>query len=183
MSTADRYRKVAGQFTRTADGVPDGAWDNPAPCEGWVARDVVRHLVEWFPPFLADGAGVTLPSGPSVDDDPAAAWRVMSDGVQAVLDDPASASQRFSHPRAGEHALPDAIDMFFLGDVLIHTWDLARATGQDEALDPAEVEAMYVGMQPFDEVLRSSGHYGSRVIVPDDADAQTKLIAFTGRQP
>ena len=37
-STAERYRKVAGQFTRTADGVPDGAWDTPAPCEGWVAR-------------------------------------------------------------------------------------------------------------------------------------------------
>jgi len=182
-NTAERYRKVAGQFTRTADGVPDGAWDNPAPCEGWVARDVVRHLVEWFPPFLQQGAGLALPSGPSVDEDPAASWRVMSDGVQAVLDDPTTESRRFSHPQAGEHALPDAIDMFFLGDVLIHTWDLARATEQDETLDRAEVEAMFAGIQPFDEVLRSSGHYGPRVTVPDDADVQTKLIAFTGRQP
>ena len=59
----------------------------------------------------------------------------------------------------------------------------ARATEQDETLDRAEVEAMFAGIQPFDEVLRSSGHYGPRVTVPDDADVQTKLIAFTGRQP
>jgi Mycothiol maleylpyruvate isomerase N-terminal domain len=42
---SDRYRRVAGQFTRRVEAVPDGAWDNPAPCEGWVARDVVGHLV------------------------------------------------------------------------------------------------------------------------------------------
>ena len=42
---------------------------------------------------------------------------------------------------------------------------------------------MFVGMEPIDEVLRQSGHYGARVEVPDDADEQTKLIAFTGRRP
>jgi hypothetical protein len=38
---AERYRRVAGRFTDTARAVPDGAWENPAPCDGWVARDVV----------------------------------------------------------------------------------------------------------------------------------------------
>jgi hypothetical protein len=38
-------------------------------------------------------------------------------------------------------------------------------------------------MEPLDEVLRQSGQYGARVTVPDDADEQTRLIAFTGRQP
>jgi uncharacterized protein (TIGR03086 family) len=70
-----------------------------------------------------------------------------------------------------------------MGDVLLHTWDLARATGQDETLDPDEVAMMYEGMLPMDEHLRASGHYGPRVAVPDDADVQTKLIAFVGRQP
>jgi hypothetical protein len=42
---------------------------------------------------------------------------------------------------------------------------------------------MYEGMAPMDEVLRASGHYGPRVAVPDDADAQTRLLAFIGRQP
>jgi hypothetical protein len=38
-------------------------------------------------------------------------------------------------------------------------------------------------MLPFDAALRASGHYGPKVDVPDTADDQTKLIAFTGRRP
>jgi uncharacterized protein (TIGR03086 family) len=182
-AVADRYRRVAGTFTARARGVPEGRWDDLSPCEGWVARDVVRHLVEWFPGFLESGAGVTLPSGPSVDDDPVATWTTMSDGVQAVLDDPSTSEREFDHPMAGHHTLAGAIDMFFLSDVLVHTWDLARATGQDETLDPDEVHRLLIGSEPYDEMLRSSGHYGPRVPVPDDADEQTRLIAFMGRQP
>lgn len=180
---SERYRTVADQFTRVAVAVPDDAWDNPAPCEGWVARDVVRHMVDWIPPFLESGAALELPPGPKVDDDPVGAWKALSDGVQALLDDPQIAAGEFSHPQAGTHTIEDAISMFFLNDVLIHIWDLARATGGDETLDAAEVHRMLAGIEPYDEMLRSSGHYGPRVAVSDDADEQTKLIAFLGRQP
>ncbi len=88
-----------------------------------------------------------------------------------------------THPQAGTHRLEDAIAMFFLGDVLVHTWDLARAAGLDETLDQEVVHDMLLGMEPLDEMLRDSGHYGPKVTVPDDADEQTRLIAFTGRQP
>jgi hypothetical protein len=139
VSPAEEHRRVAALFTERVRGTPPAAWDAPAPPEGWTARDVVRHLVEWFPAFLEAGAGVRLPSGPSVDDDPVAAWRVHSDGVQALLDDPATATRTLSNP--------------------------------------------HVGDLPLDEVLRASGHYGPRVAVPADADVQTRLIAFTGRDP
>jgi uncharacterized protein (TIGR03086 family) len=180
---SERYRTVADHFTDVASAVPDDAWDNPAPCEGWVARDVIRHLVEWIPPFLESGANIDVPVGPRVDDDPVGAWRALSDRMQALLDDPEIAAGGFSHPQAGRHTIEDAIAMFFLNDVLIHTWDLARATGGDEALDAAEVHRMFSGIEPYDEMLRASGHYGPRVAVPDDADEQTKLLAFVGRQP
>ena len=180
---AERYRTVAAGMTRTAKAVPADAWDNRAPCDGWVARDVVRHMVEWIPGFLRSGADVDLPAGPSVDDDPVAAWQVLSDGIQGVLEDPQIAGSQFDHPRAGRHSVEDAIATFFLGDVLIHTWDLARATGVDEALDADEVHRMFEGIEPYDEMLRASGQYGPRVAVPSDADEQTKLIAFMGRQP
>jgi hypothetical protein len=42
---------------------------------------------------------------------------------------------------------------------------------------------MLEGMQSIDEMLRASGQYGPKVATPDDADEQTKLIAFTGRNP
>jgi uncharacterized protein (TIGR03086 family) len=76
-----------------------------------------------------------------------------------------------------------AIDQFGTNDILVHTWDLARATGLDETLDATEVGRMLAGMEPYDEAMRQSGHYGPRVEVPDDADEQTRLIAFTGRRP
>ena len=54
---ADEHRRIAGVFTVTVEGTAADAWDRPAPVEGWVARDVVRHLVEWLPAFLQGGAG------------------------------------------------------------------------------------------------------------------------------
>ena len=181
-SPADEHRRVAAAFTSTVEGTAPAAWDNPAPPEGWVARDVVRHLVEWFPAFLQGTTGITLPGGPPVDDDPAGAWRAQTEAVQALLDDPTVAEREHDFPHIGTMSLGQAIAMVYVGDVFLHRWDLARATGQDETLDPDEVAALYEGMLPLDEMLRQSGQYGPKVDVPDDADVQTKLLAFIGRR-
>ncbi len=180
---ADEHRRIAAAFTATVEGTAPDAWDNPAPPEGWTARDVVGHLVEWFPGFLQWSAGIALPAGPSVADDPVAAWRTQTGAVQALLDDPASAERVHDFPHIGAMPLQQAIDMIYTSDVFLHRWDLARATGQDETLDPDKCAAMLEGMLPMDEVLRQSGQYGPRVEVPADADVQTKLLAFIGRTP
>jgi uncharacterized protein (TIGR03086 family) len=180
---SEEFSEVAAGFGRLVEGAPPDAWERPAPVEGWVARDVVRHLVEWFPSFLEGGAGISLAPGPSVDDDPVGAWRTLQDGVQDLLDDPATADKVLTNPHIGEVPVPQAVSRFFTGDVFLHTWDLARATGQDETLDPERCAVMLAGMEPMDELLRSSGQYGPRVPVPDDADVQTRLIAFIGRDP
>jgi uncharacterized protein (TIGR03086 family) len=180
---ADHYRRTAAAFSQRVREVPDGAWDNPAPCEGWVARDVVRHLVEWPPSLLFDTWGLPRPAMPSVDDDPVGAWEVMDRAFQGALDDPAVAGRVEDVPRMGPMSFGQAFDMLVTSDVFLHTWDLARATGLDETLDPDECHRLFVGMEPMDEVLRASGHYGPRVAVPEDADEQTKLLAFIGRRP
>jgi len=180
---AQEFRDIGGRFGAVVAGVRPDQWDDPAPVDGWAARDVVRHLVEWFPSFLAAGSGVHLPAGPSVDDDPAGAWQHLQREVQALLDDPASAERVLSNRHIGDVALPQAVSQFFTGDVFMHTWDLARATGQDDTLDADTCAEMFAGMEPLDEMLRASGQYGARVPVPDDADPQTKLIAFIGRDP
>jgi uncharacterized protein (TIGR03086 family) len=178
---AERHRQVAGLFTERVRGTAD--WGAPAPVPGWAARDVVRHLVEWFPGFLASGTGIALPKGPSVDDDPVAAWQVHCDGVQAVLDDPATADRKLSNPHIGTLPLAGAIDQFYTSDVFMHTWDLARATGQDERLDPDFCAQLLAGMEGMEAVIRSSGQYGPRVEVPADADVQTRMLGFIGRHP
>jgi len=179
---AERYRTIAGQFTDRVTSVPVGAWDNPAPCEGWLARDVVRHLCEWVPSFFQSSTGIDLPKATNVDTDPAAAWATLTEAIQALLDDPDVASREFDMPM-GRMSVENAVDMIVTNDVFLHAWDLARATGQDETLDAEEVHRMFEGMEPMDDLLRQSGHYGPRVEVADDADEQTKLIAFIGRRP
>ena len=181
LSPAERHRQIAGAFTDRVYGAKN--WDAPTPVAGWVARDVVRHLVEWLPALLSGGAGVRLPTGPSVDEDPVAAWQVHVDAVQALLDAPATGEKMLVNPHIGEVPLDQAIDRFYTSDVFMHTWDLARATGQDDRLDAAYCAALTAGMEPMDEILRVSGQYGPRVPVPADADAQTRLVGFIGRDP
>ncbi|MCB0977093.1 MAG: TIGR03086 family protein [Acidimicrobiales bacterium] len=183
-SPSETFRSVASRFSTVVDGVRSAdAWDAPSPVAGWTARDVVGHLVEWFPAFLAAGTGIELSPGPSVVDDPAGAWRVLCEEVQDLLDEPGSVDVMLINEHIGEVPLPQAIDRFFTGDVFMHTWDLARATGQDDTLDPGRCEETYLGMLPMDEMLRSSGQFGPRVDVPEDSDFQTKLIGFIGRDP
>jgi uncharacterized protein (TIGR03086 family) len=176
------FETVADGFTRRVEDVPDAAWSNPSPCEGWDARDVVRHLVEWMPAFFLQGWEVETPELPSVDDDPGAAWAALREALQAALDDPAVADRARDTPM-GHVTFAEAFAMAGTPDVLVHTWDLARATGQDERLDPDLVREMAAAIEDADDTpMRESGHYGPRVEVPADADDQTRLLAWMGRQ-
>jgi uncharacterized protein (TIGR03086 family) len=185
---AARFEEVAAGFTARVDAVPADAWERPAPCEGWVARDVVRHLVEWLPGpgFLLGTFDVETGPIPSVETDPAGAWAVVRDAIQRALDDPATATRVEDCGPPGRLSLEATIAMTCTPDVLIHTWDLARATGLDERLDPDEVHRQLAGIEALppevDQAMRSSGHYGPRVAVADDADEQTRLLAFMGRK-
>lgn len=178
---AARHRAVAGTFTERAEGVSD--WDAPAPVAGWTARDVVIHLVEWFPAFLAQGGEQRLSPGPDVATDPLGAWRHQADAVQALLDDPDVAASSFAHPYLPEQPLGAAVTAYYTSDVFMHTWDLARATGQDERLDPDLCGDLLAGMRQMEDVLRGSGQYGPAVPIADDADVQTRMLGFIGRDP
>ncbi|HYD11004.1 MAG TPA: maleylpyruvate isomerase family mycothiol-dependent enzyme [Acidimicrobiales bacterium] len=189
---SERFARVADGFTRCVEAVPstDEAWARPAPCEGWTARDVVRHLCEWLPGpgFLLGTFGVSTGGMPSVDDDPAGAWRVLRDAIQGGLDDPAVAGRVEDCGPPGSMSFEAAVDMTCTPDVLIHTWDLARAAGlpEHEQLDAAEVARQVAGIEQLppevDAAMRSSGHFGPRVEVAADADELTRLLAFNGRE-
>lgn len=188
--SSERFTRVADGFTRCIADVPDGAWSQPAPCEGWVARDVVRHLCTWLPGpgFLLGTWGIETPGMPSVDDDPAGAWAAVRDAVQRGLDDPSIAERVEDCGPPGQMTFQAAVDMTCTPDVLIHTWDLARAAGlpEHEALAPEEVARQVAAIDQLppevDEAMRGSGHFGARVPVGDDADELTRLLAFYGRR-
>src|SRR5690348_11664188 len=137
---ADRYSRVSGQFTERVRAVPPDAWDNASPCEGWTARDVVGHLTGWIPEFFG-AQGVAFPTVPSVSDDPVGAWEAVQSAIAGALADPDLAAKQVETP-FNRQSLAETVDMIVTGDVFTHTWDLARATGQSEKLDPEQLQRM-----------------------------------------
>lgn len=176
---AARFQGVAGRFSALVRGTTD--WDAPSPVDGWAARDVVEHLVTWLTGLLGTH-GVELPSAPG-DAGPAARWETHVVAVQALLDDPASRDRVVRDPHFPEMSLTQVVDRLWTTDVFMHTWDLARATGQDASLDAEHCDELMAGMEPMDAMLRASGQYGPRVEVAAGADPQARLVAFIGRDP
>jgi uncharacterized protein (TIGR03086 family) len=176
-----RYAAIADGFTELVSGTRD--WNAPSPVAGWAARDVVWHLVDWLPGLLSSGASIELSQRDPTTSDPSTDWAVLDGDVRAMLSRPEIVSGPFAHPQAGTMTVGAAIDMLYTPDVFMHSWDLARATGQPIDLDADYCAGLLAGMEGIEEMLRSSGHYGTRVDVPGDADVQTRLIAFIGRDP
>ena len=68
-------------------------------------------------------------------------------------------------------------------DSVIHTWDLARATGQSETLDSDQLQRMIAGLGAMpEEALRADGMFGPRIDVPADADDQSRFLGYVGRR-
>ena len=177
----ERFERITERFTDRVRGVPADAWDNPSPCQGWTARDIVGHLCQWIPGFFG-AQGVDFPAVPSVGDDPVGAWETVQATVSKALTDPTMAVKPVETPFSTQ-SFAETVDMIVTGDVFTHTWDLARATGQDETLDPDQLQRMIAAMGTMpDEVLRAEGMFGPPIDVPDDADDQTRFLAYVGRR-
>ena len=178
---AARHRAAAQLFAERVRGVSD--WSADAPPEGWDARAVVHHLLEWLPGLLSNGLGVELSPEEPDDDGLAEAWDRRSAEVQRLLDDRAEASRPYTSEMFGEMTLADVVDRFYTSDVVMHSWDLARASGQDDRLPRQFVEQSYAGMEPMGDMLAASGQFAKRVPVAEDADVQDRFIGLIGRDP
>jgi uncharacterized protein (TIGR03086 family) len=177
----DRYQRVTGEFPARVRAVPLDAWDNPSPCEGWTARDVVGHLTGWIPGFFG-AHGLEFPPTPSVQDDPVSAWETVQVTLAEALLNSALAAREVKTPFSTQ-SLAETVDMIVTGDVFTHTWDLARATGQDETLDANQLQLMISAMGAMpEEALRADGMFGPPIAVSADVDDQTKFLAYVGRR-
>jgi uncharacterized protein (TIGR03086 family) len=176
---SDRYSRVASGFATRLEHCPTGTLDNLSPCEGWTGRDVASHVIHVHRRVLAalDGADGGMPAA---EDDLVAAFLVVSRGVSAALLDPTRASRNVSG-MFGEQSFEQLVGRLLCADTLVHSWDLARATGQDDRLDADAAEKALEFLEPIDEAVRRPGGFGSKLVPAPEADAQSRLLAFTGR--
>ena len=178
MDIIDRYDEAATGFTARLDAVTDDQWTNPTPCTDWNVRELVDHVIA-IQRQLPEGLGVV------VDDDGAdvrATWKAVRDGAFAVLREPGVLERTMRGMRGNEVPVEMAL-IPRLSDLHVHTWDLARATGGDERLNPEIAAIVLERLKPNDEALRKSGSFGPKVEPPPDADAQVELLCFLGRRP
>jgi uncharacterized protein (TIGR03086 family) len=177
---SDRYRRLSDQFSERLAAVPLDGWNAPTPCEDWNARQLVQHVVDSQGMFLGL-VGRQMGDIPSVDDNPKAAFDAARDQVLADLEDPERAKVEFEG-FFGRSTFEAAVDRFLSFDLVVHGWDLARATGQDEHIDDADVRRVREDSAKFGDAIRSSGAMGPEVEAPPDADEQTRMLAYLGRR-
>jgi len=178
---SDRYRRLAADFTRRVEAVPAESWDDPTPDAGWTVRDLVGHVIEHHT-NMPGYAGVKVELRESVADDPVKAWTEAREAMQALLDDPERAGAEYDG-HFGRTSVERTVDKFLGFDLVVHGWDLSRATGQDETLPPDEVERVYADALKLGDNLRLDGVCGPEVPVPEDAPLQDRLLGLLGRTP
>ncbi|GAB2875930.1 TIGR03086 family metal-binding protein [Nocardioides pacificus] len=176
---ATDFLRLTGPFGAVCDRLPAAAWDQPSPCEGWTARDVLRHVIDTEREFLTL-QGVELPEPPP-DAEPAAAWHAHTDALAAALADPAVAEREYDG-HFGPTTVGDTLLRFYGFDLVVHRWDLATSAGLEERLTEEELDFVESSAAGFGEALYSEGVCRRGPEVPADADRQARLLALLGRR-
>jgi uncharacterized protein (TIGR03086 family) len=172
----DMWRPVADKWADVYARVGDSDWDKQTPCSDWTVRDLVEHTLQW----QATG-GAMLGAATSRGD----GWDAIRNAYASHLSDPSNLDGTVDE-FAG---IPkQQLAAFLIGDLLIHSWDLARSIGADETLPPAAVEATMEGLHHVPaELLRGRNPLGqpmmgAAVETGDGASIQDRMLAFTGRR-
>ncbi len=167
--------------------VADDAWDHPSPCEGWSVRDVTGHAIGVVANVAArTGMGELVDvfadnPGRIAGDAPYTAWLEIRDRVLEALDQPGVLQGTIESSMGSM-----TIDQFIANmcaDAAIHTWDIARGAGVDERLDASLVSYVDGIIRARDEsVNRAPRRFTTALDTAEAADAQTRMLAFAGRQ-
>ena len=149
--------------------------DAPTPCDGWDVRTLMNHMLETQQYFVGSAQGLKVaPPGQEppeiIGDDP----------VTDFLDARSQVLRTFGNG-AAEHGAA-ALGIAF-ADQLLHGWDLARASHQDDTMPDGLAEAAYETIHGRFTDEQRKGVFGPEIPVDDDAPAQARLLAYSGRDP
>ncbi|NGO78569.1 TIGR03086 family protein [Streptomyces sp. YC504] len=166
------------------DGIEDGQLGAPTPCAEYDVRALVNHLLHVVVQFqaLAADRPVDFSETPDyVGEDPE--WR------KRFAVEVGRLAQAWAAPGALEGAtgalgMPaPTVARMALGDLVVHPWDLARATGQEYVPDPETVDDVAPTFAELAPGGREMGVFGPPVDVPGHASPLDALLGIIGRDP
>jgi len=177
------YTQAVYGFDAVVQRVEPGSWNADTPCEGWSASDLVAHVVGVLDAIaqMATTGEVARPQMPDAGDNVVDLWNEGRDNVFAALDQP-DVLHKVGTFWFGESSIEDLLS-FSQWDTLIHAWDLGQAVGLDPHSNQALAENSIATIAPLAETLRGMQIIGEPVGVPGDADAMTRFLGLTGRNP
>lgn len=172
------FERAATDAAAMAGRVRPDQLDDATPCREWTVAELLEHMGGGTS-YLLSALGVEhQPPGSDVTLYGAAVVRCVEE-----LRRPGVLDRRCMSPAGFEWSLAEATAGTFM-DQLVHTWDLATATGQDTKLDPELTDACVAMFLPhMPEIGRQAGIVGPEVAVPTDASAQDRLLGAMGRHP
>ena len=180
--TRARFLGAVELFDSRVAAVPSDAWSSPSPCEGWTARDVVAHVVTNLRALRAAVAGGDFFAvfGQAVEGNIVSAWSEQRSGASPLVE---RAETVELMNVGGNPVSPEMMLDALMRDLVVHTWDVARAVGGDERLPADLVAAATAAMASVGPELRGPGLYGAEVAAPPGASALASLLALSGRNP
>lgn len=182
-------KSIAG-FVGLLDSVDDDNWDSHTACEGWDVTALVDHMIGG-----AQMSSVVLAGGSKEDAIAVLAQlpTTIAERRKAVVETAAAHVAAFREPGALEKIVHHpAMEMpgaqllgFRIADYLLHTWDLARAFGQEVDLDKDSVQFVWNTLEPMAAMIGHIGVFGTGPSghMPETAPLQTRLLDLTGRRP
>ncbi len=175
MDVLDLYGRASEWTLGNVAGATDKL-DSTTPCDDWDVRRLMNHMLDTQHYFVgaARGEDVSPPSPNPPDllgDDPVADFDRARSETLSVLGGAGVIEK--TGPSLG----------IAFSDQLLHGWDLAKATGQDATMPDGLAAAAYEMIHGRFTDEQRKGVFGPEVPVADDASAQDKLLAYTGRNP
>lgn len=153
------FRRARIEFERRLDGVSDDQHSLPTPCDEWDVITLIRHVIDGdtFATLLLEGSSLhdAITALMAMDDSRDFAHE--ADVLDAAFAG-ATRDQMVDHP-VGLTSVEDFLE-FRTTDYAGHAWDLARATGQDEALDRELLSHLWARSEHRLESFTSSEHFG-----------------------
>ena len=164
--------------------VPPEALSSASACEGWDLRALLNHVLGagWMFTRANQGESVPEDAGDLVGTDHVAAVAALADANVASWRTPDALEGERAFP-FGTFPAPVAL-MINVGEVAVHAWDIAKATGQPADIDP-EVAALlldFYSQMPLDQ-FRAHGAFGPEVPVEASAPAADRVLGLLGFQP
>ncbi len=170
------YNTAADGFAAALAGCDDEGLSAQSPCPDWKASDVIDHVFGGTAYFTEVFGG----TAPQVEGDLPTRYAALRAAFVEAFAAPGVAERMVPGPLGGDLPAPVMFGIFTT-DTLLHTWDLARATGQDAELDVELLERSWQNALPLDEVIRGPGIFAPKVEVADDEPVPVKALAFFGR--